>query len=369
MGTSPYFPSIDQFPPGYAEEKNSRPLLETCIAFLVLDTVFIMLLYTSRFLCNDKKHPSEQKANWSMISLMTGTYIVCVSKITLGFLAIHMGGAGRHTATLDYTTITTSLQLNTSLQLICPLTTSLSKMSILCLLHNIFGRTSKRTRLVIRITFVLCLITLLVQVVIPFANCRPFSATWTLGQQSQCAISGLVLWKYLSIPNVITTFIVVAIPLPALYKLRISTATKMGLAVVLSVCVCGVVAAIMRFESFLRVMSFDDFSYEQIDPLRWTIAESGIYMVAGVLPTLRPLMRKLFGNTTFERFLTGRFWSGGSGRSGESEGSWGNKQGSAMVRGDADEVALVRKEKKLSVLSTEDTVVGVEDEEKEKLEG
>lgn len=279
-------------------------------------------------------------------------------------VAIHIGGAGRHTATLDLPTITTALQLNTALQLICPLTTSLSKMSILCLLHTIFGRTSERTRLVIRITFILCLITLLVQVIIPFANCRPFSATWTLGQQSKCAVSGLALWKYLSIPNVLTTFVVVAIPLPALYKLRVSTATKLGLAVVLSVCVCGVVAAIMRFVSFLRVMSFDDFNYEQIDPLRWTIAESGIYMVAGVLPTLRPLMRKLFGNTTFERILTGRFRSGGSGR---SEGSWGNKRESAMVRGDADEIALVRKEKKLSMLSTEDTVVGVEDEEKGKL--
>ncbi|KAK7184940.1 hypothetical protein DPSP01_002767 [Paraphaeosphaeria sporulosa] len=367
MAAGPYFPSIDQFPPGYAEENNSRPLLETCIAFLVLDTTFMILLYTSRFLCNDKKHSSEQRANWSMISLMTGTYIVCISKITLGFLAIHVGGAGRHTATLDYATITTALQINTALQLICPLTTSLSKMSILCLLHTIFGRTSERTRLVIRITFVLCLITLLVQVIIPFANCRPFSASWTLGQQSQCAISGLALWKYLSIPNVIGTLVVVAIPLPALYKLRVSAATKLGLAVVLSVCVCGVVAAIMRFVSFVRVMSFDDFSYEQIDPLRWTIAESGIYMVAGVLPTLRPLMKKLFGNTTFERILTGRFRSSGSGKSGVSDVSWGHKRGSVMGRGDVDEVALVKKEKKLSALSTEETVVGFEDEEKIKL--
>jgi hypothetical protein len=270
---------------------------------------------------------------------------------------VHIGGAGRHTLTLDPATITTSLQLNTALQLVCPLTTSLSKMSILCLFYTIFGRTSARYRLVIRTIFALCLITLLIQVVIPFANCRPFSATWTLGQQSACAINGLLLWKYLSIPNVLTTFIVVAIPIPALYKLRVSTATKIGLGVVLAVCVCGVLAAILRFVSFLSVHSFDDFTYEQIDPLRWTIAESGIYMVAGVLPTLRPLMRKLFGNTTFERILTGRFRSRVSGKSGKS-GSEG--------RGDVDEVALVRKDKKLSVLSTEDTVVGVEDEEKGK---
>ncbi|KAL1600677.1 hypothetical protein SLS60_007065 [Paraconiothyrium brasiliense] len=275
---------------------------------------------------------------------------------------IHIGGAGRHALTLDYATLTHGLQLNTAMQLVCPLTTSLSKMSILCLFYTIFGRTSARYRLVIKITFILSLITLLVQVIIPFANCRPFRATWTLGQQNLCSIDGLILWKYLSIPNVITTFIVVAIPIPALYKLRVSFATKLGLAVVLSVCVCGVVAAVMRFAAFLAVKSFDDFSYEQIGPLRWTIAESGTYMVAGVLPTLRPLMRKLFGNTTFERILTGRFKSL---RSGKSEGSWGNKRGSVMVKG--DEVQLVHKEKQMSVLSTEETVVGADDEEKGKL--
>ncbi|KAJ4360920.1 uncharacterized protein N0V89_001489 [Didymosphaeria variabile] len=346
MVSAPSFPSLDQFPPGYAEENSSRPLLATCIAFLVLETIFMTLLYTSRFLCNDGKQPGEQKANWYMISLMTGTYLVCVSKITLGFLMVHIGGAGRHALTLSYATLTTSLQLNTAMQLVCPLTTSLSKMSILCLFYTIFGRTSARYRLVIRTTFILCLVTLLVQVIIPFANCRPFSASWSLSQQDLCTINGLILWKFLSIPNVITTFIVVAIPIPALYKLRVSFATKLGLAVVLSVCVCGVVAAVMRFAAFLRVKSFDDFTYEQIDPLRWTIAESGIYMVAGVLPTLRPLMRKIFGNTTFERILTGRFKSS---------------------RGKRDEIRLVQKEKEMSVLSTEETVVGVDDEEKGKL--
>jgi hypothetical protein len=85
MSSASPFPPMDQFPPGYAEENNSKPLLETCIAFIVMDTTFMMLLYISRFLCADKKQPNEPRANWSMISLMTGTYLVCISKITLGF--------------------------------------------------------------------------------------------------------------------------------------------------------------------------------------------------------------------------------------------------------------------------------------------
>ncbi|KAF2249013.1 hypothetical protein BU26DRAFT_379265, partial [Trematosphaeria pertusa] len=129
--------------------------------------------------------------------------------------------------------------------------------------------------------------------VIPFANCKPFSKNWEVMGPGSCAIQPLSLWRYLSIPNVVTTIIIVGIPLPALYKLNVSPATKVGLGLVFSVCIAGIVAAIMRFQSFLEVANFNDITYENIKPLCWTIAESGIYLVAGVLPTLRPLVRKV----------------------------------------------------------------------------
>ena len=83
--TAPTVPSTHQLPPGYAEENSSHPLLTTCIAFVVLETIFMMLLYISRFLCNNDDKSSEQKANWNMVGLMTGAYFVCMGKITLGF--------------------------------------------------------------------------------------------------------------------------------------------------------------------------------------------------------------------------------------------------------------------------------------------
>ena len=137
-----------------------------------------------------------------------------------------------------------------------------------------------------------------------------------------------------------------------MYKLHVSLATKVGLGVVLSVCICGVVAALMRFASFQALESFNDFSYAQVTPLCWTIAESGTYMVAGVLPTLRPLMRKVFGGVEFERILTGRFKSTGSGQE--------------TIVESGDEVRLVKKGGIRASVRTEDTYVGVEDEEKGK---
>ena len=74
----PIFPSIEDLPPAYVAEDNSHPLFATCIAFLVIETFFMSLLYISRFLS------SETKANWNMVALMTGAYIVCLCKITIG---------------------------------------------------------------------------------------------------------------------------------------------------------------------------------------------------------------------------------------------------------------------------------------------
>jgi Kef-type K+ transport system membrane component KefB len=62
----------------YLAEDNSTPLLATCIAFLIIEGIFIFLMYASRFLGKD------QKANLWMTLLMTGAYVVCIAKITIG---------------------------------------------------------------------------------------------------------------------------------------------------------------------------------------------------------------------------------------------------------------------------------------------
>lgn len=155
----------------------------------------------------------------------------------------------------------------------------------------------------------------------------------------------------------------VCIPIPPLYKLRVSFATKLGLGIALSVCVGGVVSAVMRLASFLAVESFNDFTYENVKPLSWTIAESGIYMVAGVLLTLRPLMRKVFGNVKFEKILSGRFRVSRSGKSSASEDSRGHKSGGARTV-EGDEATLVSKDSKFATLVSKGSITDNEDEEK-----
>lgn len=318
-------PDISSFPPEYLAEYNGAALLDTCIAFLVLETIFIVLLYVSKYFAKD------QKANLSMTLLMTAAYFTCCAKITLGILSVKIGGAGRHMVAVPNISRINMMKLQVALQIMCPLTTSITKLGILSLLHTILGRTSKNTRIAIKATSILVVVILVIQIIIPFANCKPFSHNWTPMGPGKCAIPSLALWRYFSIPNVVTTFIMIIIPLPALYKLKVGTPTRIGIGFVFGVCILGVVSAVMRFYSFLQVTDFHDITYETIPPLCWTVAESGIYLIAGVLPTLRPLMRKVCGEGKFERLLS-RTFGRSSGKSAKNTfGSWGNKRASRMA--------------------------------------
>jgi hypothetical protein len=377
--------NVTSFPPEYLAEDVSAPLLGSSIAFLILETLFIALLHTSRYLAKG------ERTDISMEILLTLTYVVCVGKIVIAFrkfvslmidsfvtslrsfwqrtkhwapqsasgsfisnspssatrlhqqlafisnspssatrlhlnvnhhtnfsslVLIRIGGIGHHLAALPPSSITNALKLTTALQIVCPLTTSLSKLGILCLFYRVFAQASTPYRLIIRITFLLVLSIMATQVLIPFVNCHPFSKTWNPDPRypGSCFLSGMALWRYLGIPNVFTTVIMVGIPVPALYRLHISRVMKVGYTMVFIVCIIGIVAAVMRFRSFLAVNDFSDITYENVKPLCWTIAESGICFVAGCLLGLKPLVQRLGKGTRLERYFD---------RNGKSCSSWG----------------------------------------------
>jgi hypothetical protein len=150
---------------------------------------------------------------------------------------VQIGGAGRHLVALPPATMITALKLSTALQIVCPLTTSLSKLGVLCFFDRIFGQSGRWYRTIIRATFVFVVAIMLVQVLIPFVNCRPFSKTWDPRGSASCTIPGLSLWRYIGIPNVFTTLIIVTLPVPALARLHVSRPMKLGLGVVFFVCV------------------------------------------------------------------------------------------------------------------------------------
>jgi hypothetical protein len=300
---------------------------------------------------------------------MTGEYIMCVGKITIAICTyprilyvnsslMNMGSTSEDGWRRTTSRYITPRYTNERFEAVYSVADCVSiddvsfKVGVLCLLNRIFRQSGRWYRIAIHTTFCLVLAITFAQVLIPFINSRPFSKNWRPEEPGICAIAGLSLWRYLDIPNVSTTLFTVAIPLPALVKLHVTQGTKLGLVVVFGVCVLGVGAAIMRVRSFLEVVDFNDITYQNVKPLCWTIVESGIYVVAGVLPTFKPLLRKIFKDTALGTLL-----SRSSQGSTSSERKWfcrGQNKGSPR-----DALSGAEKQHSLSELTVE-TAVSVE---------
>ncbi|OAK99164.1 hypothetical protein IQ06DRAFT_378084 [Phaeosphaeriaceae sp. SRC1lsM3a] len=332
--------TTQHYPPEYLAEDISGKLLSAAITMAVLDTTVIALMYASRWCAKG------ERKGMGMEIFMTISYCVCLGKITVAILQVKLGGAGRHYVTVPAEARARALKLSMASQVVCPLTTSFAKLGVLCLIERIFAKSGRWYKPVIRATFALVVAIMIVQFVIPFVNCRPLSKTWNPQGPGTCSIPILALWRYFGIPNMFATFIIVAIPAPALVRLNISRPMRFGLAAIFCVCVVGVVAAVMRVRSYLVVKDFRDITFENVVPMCWTVSESGIYLLAGVMPTLKPLLKKIFKGTALERLLT----KGSSSRSWESRRlsrKWYQKEPQAAAE------LMTNKQRSLSI-ATED---------------
>ncbi len=191
------------------------------------------------------------------------------------------------------------------LDIICPLTTSLSKLGVLCLYSRIFGHISRAYRVAIRVTFVLVVVSIIVQILVPVLNCRPYSWNWYLKGPLTCKISPLMLFRYQDLPNLTTTLIAALIPVPGLLMLRsrFSRAVQFGLALVILLSSFAVIAAILRFIFVFQIRNFDDISFTSIKPLQWAVTESGLNLMTCICMTLRPLLSWAFKGSKIHKII------------------------------------------------------------------
>ena len=214
------------------------------------------------------------------------------------------GGARRHQEALDRATSLFSFRLGMSLYIICPLTTSSLKLGVLCFFFRIFGPLSRGYRVVIRALFVLVVVLAIFQILIVFFNCRPLSWNFNPKGEPTCAIPGIILWRFGDLPNLLSTILIGIIPITGLPKLKLSRPLKFAVSFICVFCGVALAAAIMRFVSFVEFRDFNDYSYHKVKVYCWTIGESGLYLIAGIMMTLRPLMSWVLEDTKIGKMMS-----------------------------------------------------------------
>ncbi|KAF2002604.1 hypothetical protein P154DRAFT_462026, partial [Amniculicola lignicola CBS 123094] len=202
---------------------------------------------------------------------------------------ITIGGAGYHVTSLNPDTLRTLLQLIKAHEMIYTASIAFPKLAILCLYWRLF--TSKWSRFILLLTGLIVIGTCLFGLIMAFANCQPFTSFWDLKVHGHCKVDVMTVFRYYSIPNIVTDAIMIVLPIPALWKLQLEVLTKLDIFLTFMISSAGIVTAILRFLSFIQIDAFKDISYLCVTATSWTVIEAGTYLIAATIPTLRPLLR------------------------------------------------------------------------------
>lgn len=166
------------------------------------------------------------------------------------------------------------------------------KLAILCLYFRLFNQ--KFAKWVMHATGLAIIGTAIFGLVAIFANCRPFNAFWENPQAQHCTMKPTTAMRFYSVPNIVTDAALLFIPLPALFRLNGDIWRKIGVGLTFVVSTLGIVTAVLRFVVFLHTDVFSDITYYSVATTNWTIIEPGVHLMGATVPTLRPLIRRLF---------------------------------------------------------------------------
>lgn len=147
-----------------------------------------------------------------------------------------MGGSGRHLVywlVTDPKIIERNLKINTAAEIVYCMCVTVPKFVFVSLYLKIF--VDKWTR---RATKVLLLFTILymsVLIICVFTSCIPLACKYDISRTGCKCGNHLARYRYLGLPNIVSDLMILVIPVPALLKLQISRAKKIGIFVTFAI--------------------------------------------------------------------------------------------------------------------------------------
>ncbi|CZR54873.1 uncharacterized protein PAC_04757 [Phialocephala subalpina] len=199
-------------------------------------------------------------------------------------------GLGRHVETLSSADIIREAQTFFASQLLWAVSVPIIKISILLLYTRIFG-----VMTYFRYTaYVLGVFSVLWGIMVVFVvslTCRPLKYTWDKSGKGSC-IDATLFYIIGSGLNVITDFIILVLPLRAVWYLQSSIQQKLQLTGIFLLGSLTCAVGLARWCSLFQIHGIDYTWYLTV-PTIWSAAEGCLGIVAACLPTLRPLFQKV----------------------------------------------------------------------------
>ncbi|OJJ47301.1 hypothetical protein ASPZODRAFT_65422 [Penicilliopsis zonata CBS 506.65] len=204
-------------------------------------------------------------------------------------------GAGRHTVYVEKTAVK-AMHLNFATQAIYLWSIGLVKISIGFFLLRFAPKRGYKIFIITTLIF----------------ECKDIRTIWDSSIVSKCfTTTELLALSYTNTAlNILTDFIFATLPALMLRHLQVNRRTKASLTCILSLGVLACAAACVKLSILPHYGQTGDFLWDYTDLTIWVVAESNIGIIAGSLPTLKPLFKR-FLDTYASRSKSQGYTSGG----------------------------------------------------------
>lgn len=201
------------------------------VAMLTLSALFTLLPLLSLTLRLTAHRLAHRPLTASDHCTFLATLIILIFNALAIYSVTSLGVGYAHAAALPPATVETLLKLILAFELMWAVSLSLSKASILLMYCRVFG--DGYVKVAARVTLVVVGIWAVEVVLATFLMCRPLRTNWRQVAGAKCE-GVIAMYMANGVVNLVTDLVVVLLPLPYLWRLRLPKQTKIGLAIALS---------------------------------------------------------------------------------------------------------------------------------------
>ncbi|KAL2257016.1 hypothetical protein VTK26DRAFT_773 [Humicola hyalothermophila] len=279
-------PTYDEPYPGWAEE-NKGPLILTVTGIMTgVAFLFVFARIYSRLISLGRLGVDDY--------IVIICIVLSISYVGLAAAAIKYG-AGRHLDTLPPENVPKAIYYTVVSFVPGVSSFTLPKFAVVILLAKLLdpGPWHRRVMWLISTLYFLLSAGMLV---INFAQCSPASAQWN-GPHSQCWDRRITVDYALAVGicSVLFDFYLAVYPTIVLSRLQLNWKKKLGFSSALGFGYCAAAITCYKCYTLSGLLSLVDFTYAVDDVVIWTNIEGNCVLIGACIPTLYPLVKKLFG--------------------------------------------------------------------------
>ncbi|KAK4167243.1 hypothetical protein QBC43DRAFT_204141 [Cladorrhinum sp. PSN259] len=162
------------------------------------------------------------------------------------------------------------------------------------------------------------------QLLVVIFTCTPIEKFWLGDQVPGTCIPNLPFWYINAAGNIVTDVTVFLVPLPALSRLNLRRNQKIALLGVFCLGFFTCAISVIRIQ-YLRLS--DDTTWDNVASSCWSVGELCSGITCACLPTLRPLVGKVFPSLQSQNSNTGKYYHSSSKRNGGTGPHRSNRSG------------------------------------------